>query len=213
VTRSLVLLARVATPGHGKTRLRQSLPDADVNALTRAFLHDTIEWSEQIEADLIIVRAGPVDALPPTAATLVPQVDGDLGARIDAALSVAFDRGAETAVLIGSDSPDLPERLLLACFTGLEDAETTLIPAADGGWVALGARRRLDGCLRSVRWSTGDTGAETVAALRAAHRPALILEPWYDIDDVDSLDRLRESLENNPERAPRTAQIVATLAP
>jgi len=213
VTRALVLLARVAIPGYGKTRLRQSLPDADVDALTRAFLHDTIEWSSQIEADLIIVRAGPVDALPATEATLVPQVDGDLGARIDAALSVAFDRGAEAAVLIGSDSPDLPERLLLACFAGLADAETTLIPAADGGWVALGARRPLNGCLRSVCWSIGDTCTETVAALRAAHRPPLVLDPWYDIDDVDSLDRLRESLENNPERAPRTAQIVAHLLP
>jgi len=212
MNRCLVLLARAPVPGQGKTRLRETLSGPQVDALASAFFHDTVQWSVRVAGTLLIAYTGPAPALPGVDATVVPQVDGDLGARIDGALAHAFAIGADEAVLIGSDSPDLPEYLLTQCFAELAAADTTLIPADDGGWVAIGARRPLEGCLASVPWSADTTCAETIAALKAADRRPRVLKPWYDVDDVASLQRLSMSLSTEPDRAPRTARVIVTLS-
>ena len=213
MTAWLVILARSTVAGSGKSRLRRDLPDDAVDMLAVTFLADTVEWAERTNAPLLIAHSGPAAQLPATTAKLVPQVEGDLGDRIDAALAHAFERGADRAVLIGSDSPDLPETLLAACFDELDAAPVTLVPATDGGWIAIGTRSPLNGCLSRVAWSARDTCDQTIAALTAAGRAPKVLDQWYDVDDVQSLRRLGAALTIAPGRAPRTAAALQQLRP
>src|SRR5207248_702384 len=67
------------------------------------------------------------------AARFVAQTDGDLGARIRGALADALERSA-AAVLIGSDTPDLPRQLIDEAFEALETCDAVLGPACDGGF-------------------------------------------------------------------------------
>ena len=118
-------------------------------------------------------------------------------------------RGATRVLLIGSDSPTLPRAILAAAFAGLACADATVVPAFDGGWVALGLTRPLGAVLRDVRWSSEATCTETVEALRRSGRAVQVLPPWYDVDTLDDLRRLADELEGQAGlTAPRTAALL-----
>jgi glycosyltransferase A (GT-A) superfamily protein (DUF2064 family) len=210
---ALVVFTRVPAPGRGKRRLRPVLGDALVDRLTVAMLLDICAWPWREHDAVILAHDGPAELLPlPVAeAHRVPQPDGSFGHRIACGFDAAFARGAERVVMVGSDCPTLPDRLLSAAMSELGGAGSTLVEADDGGWILLGLSRPLGDALSEVNWSATTTAAETAAALAADGRPPLVLGSWYDIDEPADLDRLRVDLDTDPSRAPRTAETLARL--
>lgn len=209
----LVVLARVPVPGSGKSRLRSVLGDTAVDLLTHALVADVLGWSSPSVDTLLVAHEGPAELLPDVAPAprLVAQVEGNLGARIDAAVAAGFAQGAARVVIVGTDCPTLPAALIDAAFAGLSRSPSTLIPALDGGWIALGVDRPLDGALDAVSWSNALTGQQTIDALREHGRPPLLLPPWHDIDEPGDIQRLHWDRARLA-RAPRTAAVLAAFA-
>src|SRR5205823_1305655 len=86
--------------------------------------------------------------------SLRAQPHDSLGVRLEAALGDLLTRGNERVCVVGSDSPTLPVRRIEEAFAALESAEFVLVPAVDGGFVLLGARRCPHGLLAGIEWST-----------------------------------------------------------
>lgn len=208
----LCILARAPSPGTGKTRIRAGLGDAVTDRLTRAFLDDVLDWSTDAVDAVLVAHDGPAHLLSTERRPrrIVAQVEGDLGDRIAAAVDAGFEAGASRVVIVGSDCPTLPARLLELAFEGLSSAASTLVPARDGGWIALGVDRPLGATLAGVTWSSILTASQTIAALRADGRPPRVLPPWYDIDEPADLERLRRD-PVGPVRAPRTHAVLSAL--
>lgn len=218
----VVVLARAPQPGEGKTRLRAELrgcADADVDRLVRALAADTLEWAGRKRA-LVVAGRGDrrtLRAIAPVAHH-VAQRGTTFGARIENAIAAGFadhgDAGGSRVVQIGTDSPTLPEALIESAFACLRDPDdAALIPARDGGWVALGVGRPLHRALagRALRWSTEHAAADTIDALRSDGRHVTVLPPWYDVDDADGLRRLQRD-HTASHRAPRTFAAAAAVA-
>lgn len=209
----LCVLARVPVPGVGKSRLRARLGDAAADRLAHAFAADVLDWTTLAADALLVAHEGSANLLPPVrhpVAHRLPQVAGDLGARITAAVDAGFAAGAERVVIVGTDCPTLPDRLIDQAFAGLCRAASTLVPALDGGWIALGVDRPLGTTLAGVTWSSPLTGEQTIRALRAGGRPPLVLPAWYDIDEPGDLDRVRRDPAASS-RAPRTTRAVGEI--
>ena len=210
----LCVLARVPSPGTGKSRLRVRLGDAVTDRLARAFLEDVLDWSGTSADEVLVAHEGPAALLPPCGPApchLLRQLPGDLGVRIAAAVDAGFARGASRVVIIGTDCPTLPADILQDAFAGLTHAGSTLVPATDGGWIALGVNRPLWAALDGVAWSTELTGGQTIAALQADGRPPLVLPAWYDVDEPADLDRIRGD-PGSLARAPRTCAALGAMA-
>ena len=199
----LCILARVPSPGVGKSRLRAQLGDRVTDRLAQAFVGDVLNWPVESADEVVVAHDGPPSLLPAGRWVALPQVTGDLGNRIAGAIDGCFDRGAGRVVIVGTDCPTLPAVLLDAAFGGLSQVSSTLVPAADGGWIALGVDRRLGGALTDVVWSSSRAGEQTIACLRADGRPPRVLPEWYDIDEPADLARLRTDPGGHL-RAPRT---------
>ena len=107
-------------------------------------------------------------------------------------------------VLIGSDSPTLPLRLLHRAFAALENHDAVLGPTPDGGYYVIGFRRGMAVRLAGVRWSTSNALADTLARLLEANMRYAILPPWYDVDTSEDLRLLKTHLSLDPEAAPQT---------
>lgn len=209
----LCVLARVPVPGVGKSRLRSRLGDAATDRLAHAFAADVLDWATVAADAVLVVHEGPADLLPPArhpVTRCLPQAGGDLGARITAAVDAGFAAGADRVVIVGTDCPTLPDRLVSQAFAGLSLAAATLVPASDGGWIALGVDRPLASALAGVTWSSPLTGDQTIHALRAVGRSPLVLPGWYDIDDPSDLDRVRRDPAAST-RAPRTTRAVGEI--
>ncbi len=213
---ALIVFGRSPGDPTGKSRLRTLVGPELVDTLYGAFVADILSWELPAATILIAALSAPADGLrllAPDARFLVQPALG-FGARIRAAFDSAFHLGAERVVIVGTDAPTLPAESLAACFAGLDGHRSTLIPAVDGGWVALGLDAPLGNDLDRVPWSSRRTCAATQALLRRAGRSPALLDPWYDVDDADGLERLRaEVVGTGSLRAPRTAAALVALQP
>ncbi|SRR6266511_3175663 len=213
--RALVIVAKAPRPGRAKTRLVPPLSPAEAAALSGAFLLDTIETGLSLawERISLIHPAGQDDAarlsaFVPSAVTLCAQHGAGLGDALRGAFADHFAQGFERVVLIDSDSPTLPARLLDAACAGLADHDVTIGPTADGGYYLLGLRGRHDALFDEIGWSTPSVYRQTLR--RAAVLRVQTLPEWYDVDMPDDLTRLQLDLANLPGRvAPHTRQALA----
>jgi rSAM/selenodomain-associated transferase 1 len=121
-------------------------------------------------------------------ARLLPQVDGDLGARMAAAFERAFQRGATRVALVGTDTPGVSRRAVLEALDALDEADVVVGPAEDGGYYLLALRAPHPGLFEGIAWSTAAVLRETRA--RAEGRGLVVRELGL-LRDLDTLDDLR----------------------
>lgn len=209
---AVILFAK--PPWQAKTRLAAVLGDAIAAELARAFLVDTwsllrsIEWADPILAT--------TDADDPfwsewRGATVWPQGGGDLGDRMERALSRALEtyRGA---IIIGGDVPGVPVAAMNQTRDALQRADVVMGPAEDGGFYLIGFRDECpQGALAGIEWSTNHTSEDTQARLRSLGLSILLVMPWFDVDVVDDLHRLKHLGERLRRTAPETARVLDTL--
>jgi uncharacterized protein len=117
------------------------------------------------------------------------QCDGDLGARMLAAVAAADG----PALVIGTDCPALTaEHLRLAAVVLRSGTDAVVLPAEDGGYVLIGLRRPQPALFADMRWSTPQVMEETRRRLRSLglswQEPATL----WDLDVPEDLVRLRE---------------------
>lgn len=116
---------------------------------------------------------------------------GDSAATTHAALAALHTMGADEAVLLAADAPDLPGLLVGKLFSALTSADVAVCPA-DSGLVALGARLPL------AQWAVAaGVGLDTAQAhgllAAAAPRPdaLVVVSGWHRLRapaDIAALD-------------------------
>lgn len=199
--RRLVIFGKVPEPGRVKTRLAPALGEERAARLYRAFLDDTVRAATRVSAERreLWVAAGTEE--PDDLAERYPRVavrrqpTGDLGAKMAAAFEAAFGEGSRRVLVVGSDHPTLPHEYLQQALDGLEEADLTLGPTADGGYWGLGLRAgtwpAARSLFRDVPWSTPDVLDATRRRSDRLGLHRLEVGAWYDVDDPDDLGRLR----------------------
>lgn len=219
-TTALAVLMRWPQRGVGKSRLAAQIGVDAAHLLHRAFVADTLRWPQPRPRVLAVSGDGAALLRAQRAApdaTVVAQSSGDLGRRIAAALQVALGGDAACAVLVGTDSPSLPPQLLAACVDAARERGAAMVPAKDGGFIALAVARQavahcgLDWLHGGIDWSTECTAAQTVEATRRAGLHVERTAPWYDVDGAGDLDRLAADLGGDPSRAPHTLRALEAL--
>src|SRR5207302_7931644 len=107
---------------------------------------------------------------------------------------------------IGADSPGLPAAYLESARQALTTADAVLGPSIDGGFYLMGLKDCPAGVLLGIQWSHFTTLAATVAKLEQFGMRTVLINPWFDVDGHEDLERLRRQLANDPSAAPRTAE-------
>jgi rSAM/selenodomain-associated transferase 1 len=188
--RVLALFAKSPRPGEVKTRLAAATSPGRAAAVADAFLSDLIDRLAAVAARRVLVFSPP-DAHDDFAAraagrfALRPQADGDLGRRLAAFLGEELAGGAESVVVLGSDSPTVPLAYVAQAFDELRRADVVLGPAADGGYYLVGCARGLPPIFEGIPWGGAEVLSATVARLEGSRRRLAVLPPWYDVDTLD----------------------------
>lgn len=189
----LCVLAKEPRPGFVKTRLCPPCTPNQAAALAAACLVDTLSAVMATDASARMValdgHAGP---WLPAGFEVVPQVDGDLGARLDAAVAACFARHpAGPVVVIGMDTPQVEPaqlthigRLLGVGITAVADAVVGM--ADDGGYWVIGLRRPVPGAFDGVPMSTTGTGTAQADRLAELGCRVALTHELLDVDDIES---------------------------
>lgn len=190
---TIIVLAKAPEAGLVKTRLCPPATTRQAADLAAAALLDTLDAAANVPGAPVLVamsgrltaaaRAEPlVVALARVATTR--QRGNDLGHRIAAAHQDAARLWSDRPTLqLGMDTPQVDGPLLAAAARLLDGCDAVLGPAVDGGWWSLGLRDpRHAAVIEDVPTSRPDTGARTLAALRAAGLRVRLLDELRDVD-------------------------------
>lgn len=177
----LLVIAKAPVPGRVKTRLCPPCTPYQAARVAAAALTDTLTAGYATPATRhTILLCGQLT--PPPGWYPVTQRGDGLADRLANGFADTALAGTGS-VLIGMDTPQVTAPLLASVAAGLDDADAVLGPACDGGWWALALRDPSHAeALRAVPMSTVDTGAATVAALRARGLRVRLAEPLRDVD-------------------------------
>ena len=222
---AIAIMAKAPRTGSVKTRLAPPLSAAGAAELGAAFILDAADKIIAAARSLPIhghVAYSPPDAaaefraLLPTAIRLLPSRRTGLAHSLVDAARDLLAAGYASACLVNADSPTLPVSLLLAATAALRQPGDRVVlgPAEYGGYYCIGLKTLHPRLFEDIDWSTERVLAQTLARAREIGLPAVLLAPWYDIDDPPSLARLIGELSGAEasRAAPHTAAVLRRLA-
>lgn len=187
---TLGIFAREPQPGRVKTRLCPPLSLAEAAQVYHLALQQTVTALAPLQP--LLFYSGDVayfrENFP--GIPLLPQGEGDLGARMAQALCALHAHSGKRALLVGSDAPDLPRQLIIDAYAALSSAAVVTIPALDGGYVLIGERGHHPPVFHGVAWSTPAVLVQTRAICAAQQLPYAEIGSWEDVDDAATLLRL-----------------------
>lgn len=194
----LIIFGRYPVIGQTKTRLIPALGPAGAAALQKHLTEKTVATAGQClsrhAVRRVLCHAGG-DAhrferwLGRGGLTYRPQVAGDLGQRMLAAITTAWNQGARRIVLIGTDIPGITVDVLDQAFAVLETHDLVLGPSTDGGYWLVGMKRP-EKIFSGIGWSRADVLHKTLEIAKAKGLSVDLLAPLTDLDTPGDLDQM-----------------------
>lgn len=197
----LIVFAKEPENGQIKTRLEGYLSKEQCKLLYEAFLMDTMNIAMDVKCDkriLAYTSTGDPIFIKDNFSNfeLFEQLGQDLGERMFNAFSYAFASRAEKVVIIGSDSPTLPSKLIDEAFNKLDENDIVIGPTKDGGYYLIGFTSLFNGVFDNIEWSTSKVFEETLENIKKIGKSCFILKEWYDVDNHDDLAHLSQGDES-----------------
>mgnify|MGYP005842870837 CR=1 FL=1 len=200
-TGAILLFTRYPVPGQVKSRLIPALGPQGAAALMHRLTVHTLRQVQNFAAtqniSLVIYYAG---GSTPLMQNLFgrhfcyrPQVKGDLGQRLLAALQDSLAAGLRPVVIIGSDCPGLSPAILTTAFARLQDHDLVLGPAVDGGYYLIGLNALHPELFQQISWGTDQVLTQTMQKAQKLGLLTALLPTLRDIDrpaDLCWLSRL-----------------------
>ena len=204
----VAIWAKAPVPGRVKTRLAVDLGHTAAAALARAFLldvHRAVERCAGVHPVLTTTADWTEHGICPPTDLLWLQGPGSLGERLERVTRRAL--AAHPGVLhLGADSPGFPTAALVEAADALQRGEPSVLGrSADGGFWLLGLSRCPPGLFDALPWSTARTADAMLERLDACNMTARVVAPWFDVDTLADLERMRRHLRDTPGTAPHTA--------
>ncbi len=194
----LGVLSKYWLPGTVKTRLAKSIGPVNAAGLYRNFVDLTLQRFSKT-ADTRSIWCWPADRQSEFDQMASPdwqvhaQLDGDLGDKMCGYFKSTLTCHS-CAVLIGSDTPNLPVRLVERAFDILDTVDVVIGPSEDGGYYLIGMRTDACDLFREMIWSTPQVLDLTIERAKTGGHSCRLLEPWRDIDTLDDLIWLEHQL-------------------
>jgi hypothetical protein len=235
---AIAVFARAPVAGQAKTRLIPRLGSQGAARFQAALISDTLRKVARLRRwvqPYLFLAASPIpfgrshaEAIgyeQPLAGpgisefSVIHQQGRDLGERLENAFRRLL-RFHPSCVVIGTDSPLFPARILRQALGELCACESVLGPCPDGGYYLIALRRpqdpgKLQSIFRRVRWSTAFAFSDTLRNLLGQGLSCSVLEACPDVDLPRALQRLKEDLTRNREArrlAPATWNFVKRIS-
>lgn len=198
-TTCLLWFLKAPIKGFVKSRLAVSIGEDHALALYCCFIRDlrkkvkTLSFPTRIyctpyeERDLLIELAG-------EDVTYAPQKGKDLGERLLNAFQDTFHQGSENILVIGGDSPDLPDETFQHAQDALQQNDVVIGPAHDGGYYLLGIRRSAfnPSLFAGINWGNETVFDETLVQCEKLGIKPHILPLRHDVDTLIDVKTLFE---------------------
>ncbi|MES1993623.1 MAG: TIGR04282 family arsenosugar biosynthesis glycosyltransferase [Pseudomonadota bacterium] len=212
----IVIFAKAPRPGQAKTRLIPALGAAGAAALAERMLLQTVRQTELAQLGRVELCCTPRDDPAwrrlnlPESLRMTEQGTGSLGERM-ARASQRVLSAHESVLLIGTDCPGLTAERLREVAKALRTSDAVMVPAVDGGYVAIGLRRFDPRVFEDIPWGTSEVAARTLARFTLLRWRHHVLAAEHDIDEPSDLQHLPNTWRTPP--GTRTTSLPGSAEP
>lgn len=205
------IMCKAPRPGASKTRLARAIGAVAASELSVCFLRDVAAAIEAVPEILgrkgyaVYAPAGTERVLRelfPEKFGLLLEAGEDLGDALFGATRDLLLVGHDCVLLVNGDSPTLPSRFLVQAIEALRGDGDRLVlgPASDGGYYLIGLKRPHQRLFTQIEWGTDTVFSRTCERAAEIGLATTLLPEWYDIDDVETLQWLRDELTGHSAR-------------
>jgi len=200
------VFAKYPEPGNVKTRLIPAVGEQGAADLQEALLTDLL-W--RLHGEFEIELWGTESAAKSIYKKCINdfhvgfrrQSGSDLGLRMEEAFASAFRR-ARLPILVGADCPAIDADLIDAMSHELKyGSDAVMVPATDGGYVALGLAVKNYQLFRGIDWGTKRVADQTLEAMFNTGIQCAIFEPVTDIDTISDVKKVKRALDDHGDAA------------
>lgn len=191
----IIIFAKFPARGMAKTRLQPALGLEGASLIAKQLLLHSVEQALATGFSVeLCVSPAPNDLCwqtlgLPESLQWSAQANDDLGLRMLAASQQGLYKFKQV-VLIGTDCPSLTPLRIQDAVHQLEQSDTVMIPASDGGYVLLGFKQVDASLFSDIEWSTASVAAVTRQRIAALGWTLALLDPLHDIDEPADLKHL-----------------------
>ena len=190
----LVIFVKNARMGKVKTRLAATIGDENALKIYIHLLNHTAEICAEVNAHRAVFYS---DMIEEADEFMVPhfqkylQNGSDLGEKMMNAFLKGFAKGYEKILIIGSDCYELNTGIIEQGFKALEDHDTVIGPASDGGYYLLGMKKLNKQLFQNKEWSTNNVLLDTLLDFKNLGLTYTLLPTLTDVDEEKDLGELR----------------------
>lgn len=188
------MFIRFPERGIVKSRLAKDLGEDKAADLYRCFIKDLLERLSKgsYRFQIAFCPAGKEHEIKKMFGNeflYIPQAGGDLGEKMKNTFRRCFSERLRSAVVIGSDSPDLPAWIIEEAFFSLNDHDAVIGPSVDGGYYLIGFRRETfnPDVFAGPKWGTENVFRQTMTILQETGAMVYVLPEWQDIDRPEDI--------------------------
>jgi rSAM/selenodomain-associated transferase 1 len=220
-----LIFARTPRLGAVKTRLAATLGDAQTLRLYEAMLTDTLHTIRARKPATVLLFAYPPDSTAELAAwvearqlafpelRILPQYGATLGEQMQCAFQIAEQEHLLPAIILGTDSPTLPQHIWREAENALQVRNTAVLGRADdGGFYAMGLQKSDATFFFGGDYSNATVFSRTEHALSLVFDHIHLLPVWTDVDDAESLQTVvRKASDRNEVENYETVRVCEEL--
>jgi uncharacterized protein len=183
---AIVIMSKVPKPGETKTRLMTQISGEECAMLHLACLKDICHTVKGLDVQGYVYFTGASEVdLPPEILKRL-QIGRDLGERLyHTALGVLAEH--DRLIFLGADLPNLTGDLLQKAIDYLDEFDTVIGPATDGGYYLLGIKFAHAGLFADIQWGGARVLDQTIKQIEESKLSYYLLESKNDIDTWDDL--------------------------
>ena len=192
----LIIFTRNPELGKCKTRLAATTGNESALEIYKFLLQHTVTITKDLEVDKQVhysVKVRENDIWDSKIYTKKQQQGEDLGARMNRAFEQAVDAGYKKVIVIGSDMYDLSQQDIELAFKELDNHDSVIGPAEDGGYYLFGMKSLNSSVFLNKKWGTDTVLAETLEDLKTENIKQLEVrndvDYYEDIKDIEAFKK------------------------
>lgn len=187
---ALIIFAKNPVPGKVKTRLAADIGEEKAFEIYLKLLYRTYSNTKNLACDKFLFLSENKDKdLFDENFMQYLQKGNDLGEKMKNAFKEILILGYEKILIIGTDCPDLDEKILNEAIEKLSEYDFVLGPANDGGYYLLGIKNNADYLFEDIEWSTEKVLQQTIDKIITRNNNYFLLKELTDIDNISDLNR------------------------
>lgn len=190
---SIIIFARYPIEGKVKSRLALTIGNHHAKEFYKMISEKIISetkqirnsdkyvfYSEEVEKEMVKKWLG-------RSFLYSHQEGNDLGERMTNAFRKVFSHGANKAIIIGTDIPDLSSEIIKKAIKKLDETDLVIGPSKDGGYYLLGMKKFLPALFKNIEYGKNSVFAETISKAEKLNLTYSTLELLLDIDTEEDL--------------------------